>query len=63
MSLVKLSQSGNTVYVNPVHVALVSPHASLINTTNVTLALGLNLAVEGAASEIAEKLGYKISFA
>jgi hypothetical protein len=63
MTLVKLTQSGNTVYVNPEHVAIVSPHASLVNITNVTLVSGINVAVEGVALEIAEKLGYKISFA
>jgi hypothetical protein len=58
MSLVKLLQEGNVIYVNPDHVGIVSPHATLVNRTNVTLALGLNIQVEGAASELALKLGY-----
>ena len=61
MSLVKLTQSGNVVYVNPDHVAIVTAHATLVNVTNVTLATGINIQVEGSASELAQELGYKIS--
>ena len=37
MSLVKLTQNGHSLYVNPDQVAIVSPHPELVNQTNVTL--------------------------
>ena len=51
MSLVKLFQNGNAVYINPDHIAIVSAHPTLVNQTNVTLATGLNVQTDGSASE------------
>ena len=63
MKLIKMqSTKGATIYVNPETVAIVSPHASLVNVTNVTFASGMNLEVNGAASEVAPRLGYERSF-
>ena len=61
MSLVKLFQNGNAVYINPDHIAIVSAHPTLVNQTNVTLATGLNVQTEGSASELAITLGYQKS--
>ena len=61
MSLVKLTQNGHSLYVNPDQVAIVSPHPTLVNQTNVTLATGLNVQTEGSASELAITLGYQKS--
>lgn len=61
MSLVKLTQNGHSLYVNPDQVAIVSPHPELINQTNVTLSSGLNILVTGAASELAVLIGYQKS--
>mgnify|MGYP001596767929 CR=1 FL=1 len=57
--IVKLTQSGTALYVNSDQVAIVSPHPQLINQSNVTLSNGINILVEGAATEIAILLGYK----
>ena len=57
-NFVKFTQNGNAAYFNTDHIAIVSPHPSLVNQTNVTLATGLNAQVDGSASEIALKLGY-----
>ena len=61
MSLVKLTQNGHNLYVNPDQVAIVSPHPELINQTNVTLSSGLNILVTGTASELAILIGYQKS--
>ncbi len=58
--IVKLIQNGTALYVNSEHVAVVSPHPQLINQTNVTLFAGINILVEGAATEVAISLGYKL---
>lgn len=58
MSLIKLTQSGTDIYINPDHVAIVSPD-TLINTTNVTLVNGMNAKVEGSAKEVAFRLGWE----
>ena len=57
-NFVKFTQNGNVAYFNTDHIAIVSPHPSLVNKTNVTLATGLNASVDGSASEIALQLGY-----
>ena len=62
MTLVKFTQTGQSLYINSEHVAVVSPHAQLIGTTNVTLANGINVAVEGNLAEVIEKLGHKLAW-
>ena len=57
-NFVKFTQNGNAAYFNADHIAIVSPHPSLVNQTNVTLATGLNAQVDGSTSESALKLGY-----
>jgi hypothetical protein len=60
--IVKLIQNGTALYVNSDQMAIVSPHPQLINQTNVTLGTGINVLVEGAASEIAVLFGYKAAW-
>ena len=57
-TFVKFTQDGKVAYFNTDHIAIISPHPSLVNKTNVTLATGLNASVDGSASEIALQLGY-----
>ena len=61
MTLVKFTQTGKDLYINSEQVAIVSP-GTLINSTNVTLANGINVAVEGSMSEVLEKLGHKLAW-
>ena len=61
MTLVKFTQTGKDLYINSEQVAIVSP-GTLINSTNVTLANGINVAVEGNLAEVIEKLGHKLAW-
>jgi len=61
MTLVKLTQNGIAVYVNPAHVALVTAHPELVNRTNVTLVTGINIQADGAGRDLADKFGYEES--
>ena len=52
MKLIKLTQDGKAVYVNPDNVLFLSP-TTLINTTGVILIGGASLAVSGSLEETA----------
>ena len=56
--ILKITQNGNEAYINGDHVAIITPHPTLINQTSLLLATGLSAAVDGRASEFALKLGY-----
>lgn len=58
MSIVKLETDKATIYVNTDHVALISPHATLLGVTNVTLSNALNFEAKGATDQIAREMGY-----
>lgn len=55
---IKLTQNGNIAYVNSEQIGIISAHPSLVNKTNVTLATGLNMEVDGSALEVAKLAGY-----
>lgn len=58
MSLVKLkSLKGVEIYVNPDHVAILSP-STIVNQSAITLPMGLSIEIEDSAKENAPKLGW-----
>lgn len=56
MNLVQLKTKAAEIYINPEHVALVSPHAQIIGSSNITLPSGLTFEVEGTTHEIRNAL-------